>query len=159
MMFFNTAGPVFPEKHYHINPLERLDLKKLLFLIEQEKYCVLHAPRQTGKTSCLLALMKYLNNQGRYRCVYLNVEVAQAAGDKVKNGIGAVLHELANRIEYYFEGVFTPQKAVEVLNQQPAETALNYLLSYYVRKSNKPMIFLIDEIDSLIGDTLISVLR
>ena len=31
---------------------------------------VLHAPRQTGKTSCLLALMEYLNTQGHYRCVY-----------------------------------------------------------------------------------------
>ena len=28
-----------------------------------EKYFVLHAPRQTGKTSCLLALMNYLKEK------------------------------------------------------------------------------------------------
>ncbi|RLC09961.1 MAG: ATP-binding protein, partial [Deltaproteobacteria bacterium] len=57
MRFFNTAGPVDCEDHYYIPPLERFDLEEVLFLIKQKKYFVLHAPRQTGKTSCLLALM------------------------------------------------------------------------------------------------------
>jgi hypothetical protein len=79
MRFFNTAGPVDCQRHYCLPPLQRFDLSEVEMLIEQQKHFVLHAPRQTGKTSCLLALMDYLNEQGRYRAVYCNVEPAQAA--------------------------------------------------------------------------------
>jgi len=47
MRFFNTAGPIKPARHYSIPPLERLDLNEVLALIRDEKYFVLHAPRQT----------------------------------------------------------------------------------------------------------------
>ena len=57
MRFFNTAGPVITEDHYVLDPLGRIDLDELMSLIKQKKYFVLHAPRQTGKTSMLLALM------------------------------------------------------------------------------------------------------
>ncbi len=76
MRFFNTAGPVNTKDHYCLPPLKRFALDKILSLIEQKKYFVLHAPRQTGKTSALLALMEHLNSQGTYRCVYINVEAA-----------------------------------------------------------------------------------
>ena len=59
--FFNTAGPVNPEDHYYLPPLARLHLDELLMLIQQKKYFILHAPRQTGKTSALLALMEHPN--------------------------------------------------------------------------------------------------
>jgi hypothetical protein len=74
MRFFNTAGPVKTDLHYCLPPLTRFDLDDGLRLIQQQKYFVLHAPRQTGKTSCLLALLDHLNAAGRYRCVYVNVE-------------------------------------------------------------------------------------
>jgi predicted AAA+ superfamily ATPase len=70
--FFNTAGPVRCEDHYCLPPLERFDLAEVLSLIDQKKYFVLHAPRQTGKTSTMLALMDYLNQAGKYRCLYIN---------------------------------------------------------------------------------------
>ncbi len=65
--FFNTAGPVNCDKHYCLSPLERVKLEEILPLIEQEKYFVLHAPRQTGKTSCLLALRDCQNESQEYR--------------------------------------------------------------------------------------------
>lgn len=76
MRTFNTAGPVALDKHYSIPPLERLALEDVLRLIRHEKYFVLRAPRQTGKTSTLLALQDLLNSssQGEYRCVYANIE-------------------------------------------------------------------------------------
>ena len=61
MRFFNTAGPVRSENHYCLPPLTRWDLEEILLLIDQKKYFVLHAPRQTGKTTCLLALMDKIN--------------------------------------------------------------------------------------------------
>ena len=55
MRFFNRMGPVEREEHYCIPPLERVDLEEILTLVRQRAYFVLHAPRQTGKTSTLLA--------------------------------------------------------------------------------------------------------
>ena len=49
----------------------------MLALVEDKRYFVLHAPRQTGKTSVLLALRDLLNRGGRLRCVYVNVEVSR----------------------------------------------------------------------------------
>ena len=45
MRFFNTAGPMKPDIHYCIPPLERLDAEQVRNLIRQQKYFVLHAPR------------------------------------------------------------------------------------------------------------------
>lgn len=59
--FFNTAGPIMRDIHYNISPLMRIDTDEIMMLIRQRKYFVLHAPRQTGKTSCLLALRDYIN--------------------------------------------------------------------------------------------------
>ncbi len=64
MRQFNTAGPVAAADHYLIPPLSRLDLDELLRLVRDRKYFVLHAPRQTGKTSALLALRDLLNGRG-----------------------------------------------------------------------------------------------
>ena len=61
MRFFNTEGPVRPVDHYCIPPLERIDLDAVLGFVRDKKYFVLHAPRQTGKTSALLALRDLLN--------------------------------------------------------------------------------------------------
>ena len=64
--FFNTAGPQIPNDNYTIDPLVRFNLDEILSLIRQQRYFVLHAPRQTGKTSCMLVLRDYrivLSNQ------------------------------------------------------------------------------------------------
>ena len=79
MRLFNTAGPVVPEDDYHIPPLDRVDRDEVLSLIKGKRYFILHAPRQTGKTSALRALMKDLNESGRYRAAYVNVGSGQAA--------------------------------------------------------------------------------
>ena len=94
---FNTEGPVVAADHYHIPPLERIDLDAVLGLIRDKKYFVLHAPRQTGKTSALLALRDLLNNggHGEFRCVYANVEGGQAMRENVAEGMRTVLAELA----------------------------------------------------------------
>ena len=54
MRRFNTEGRVVRQDHYCIPPLERVDLGEILELIRDKRYVVLHAPRQTGKTSTLL---------------------------------------------------------------------------------------------------------
>jgi hypothetical protein len=46
---FNIAGPNQPDIHYTLDPEPRLP--GLRALVEQREYFVLHAPRQTGKTT------------------------------------------------------------------------------------------------------------
>jgi hypothetical protein len=106
MRFFNTAGPVDCQRHYCLPPLTRFDLDEVLRLIQQMKYFVLHAPRQTGKTSCLLALLDYLNNQGDYRCAYVNVEVAQAA----REDVAAAMQAMRSRLSPYY--MYSPWRGV-----------------------------------------------
>ena len=57
--FFCTAGPIMADINYYIDPLKRIDVDEMELLIRQRKYFVLHASRQTGKTTCLLALREY----------------------------------------------------------------------------------------------------
>ena len=95
MKFFTTEGPVNCQDHYCLPPLERFDLAEILRLMAQKKYFLLHAPRQTGKTSSLLALMAYLNRQGTYRALYANIEGAQAARENIELGMAEVVHSMA----------------------------------------------------------------
>ena len=159
MRFFNTAGPVDCRKHYCLPPLERLDLDEILLLIQQEKYFVLHAPRQTGKTSSLLALMDYLNQQDQYRCIYFNVEVGQAAREDVEQAMRAILNQLAHRAKLTLDDDFVAAIWPEVLTRGGPYTAFGEVLSRWAADDPRPLVVLIDEIDTLIGDTLISVLR
>ncbi len=159
MRFFNTAGPVNCDDHYCLPPLERLEHPEILTLIDQKKYFVLHAPRQTGKTSCLLALMDYLNAQEKYRCLYVNVEMAQSAREDVQRGIRTILGEMAAWARDFLQDRFLIEQRQEILEQFGADAAFNEMLTRWAENSPKPLVILIDEIDSLIGDTLISVLR
>ncbi len=59
MRFSNTEGPVWPEDHYCLPPLHRWNLDGVLALIDQKKYFALHAPRQTGKPTCLSRLWPF----------------------------------------------------------------------------------------------------
>ena len=157
--FFNTAGPIVKEDHYYVEPLERMDLEKILNLIDEKKYFVLHAPRQTGKTSFMLALVEYLNNEGKYTALYSNIENSQAARENIKEGIQAVLASLANDAYFRLDDTFMQDNWKNVLENQGALAALQHVLALWCKHNDKPVVLFIDEIDSLIGDTLISVLR
>ena len=157
--FFNTAGPVKCDIHYCLPPLERWDLEEILSLIQQQKYFVLHAPRQTGKTSCLLALMEYLNAEGRYRALYVNVEKGQAARENVDAAMRAITGEIANQARVILRNNLLSGIFAEILNQHGGEGALGTLLNEWASQDSMPSVILLDEVDSLIGDTLISLLR
>lgn len=159
MRFFNTAGPVKCDIHYCLPPLERFNLAEILTLIDQQKYFVLHAPRQTGKTSSLLALMDYLNRAGKYRCVYTNVEIAQAAREDITGAMQVIFSELATWSKIALKDDFVDRQWREVLATNGGYAALGEMLTQWAASSPQPLILLLDEIDALVGDTLIAVLR
>ena len=158
MRFFNTTGPVVADDHYCIPPLDRLDLVELLRLVRDKRYFVLHAPRQTGKTSALLALRDRLNADG-YRCVYANVEGAQTAREDVGRAIRAVLGQVSFRAQTTLGDDFLDDRWPDVLAKYGPDQALGVALSRWAAADAKPLVLLIDEIDTLIGDSLLAVLR
>ena len=158
---FNTAGPIDPADHYHIPPLERIDLEEVLGLVRDKKYFVLHAPRQTGKTSALLALRDLLNGgeAGDWRCVYANVEAGQAARENVTDAMRAVLSEFALRASLTLGDNSVEGIGHAAMDSAGPMGALGLALSRWAAADRTPLVLLIDEIDSLVGDTLLSVLR
>ena len=159
MRFFNTEGPVRPDDHYHIPPLDRMNLAELLGLVRDKRYFVLHAPRQTGKTSALLALRDLLNAGGDHRCVYANVEAGQAMREDVAEGMRAVLSELALEASVTLGDDTLEDIWPGVLERAGPGQALRQALLRWSMADARPLVLLIDEIDALVGDTLLSVLR
>ena len=158
-LFFNNAGPSRPGDNYMIDPLQRIDLANIEALIAQKRYFVLHAPRQTGKTTCLLALMDHLNQQGHYQALYANIETAQASRENVKRGINAVVEAIADAAEAYIQEPCLTEWLVAQRKHSAPESLLRKLLQVWSTQSAKPIVLFLDEIDALIGDTLIAVLR
>ena len=159
MRFFNTSGPVVAADHYCIPPLERLNLTEVRRLIRDKRYFVLHAPRQTGKTSALLALRDLLNAEGAYRCVYVNVEAGQAGREDVEQVTRTILGTLALRASLTLDDEFLLDVWSDILSEFGPQAALHVALTRWAKATPNPLVLLIDEIDALVGDSLLSVLR
>jgi len=157
--FFNTEGPIDREMHYAIEPLTRCNLDEVLELIQRQKYFILHAPRQTGKTSFMLALMDYLNTQGTYHSLYINTEVGQAARENVKDAMQSILYQLGMEAEGCLNDPYPLEIGNTTLNESGAFSAFNAVLTRWATQQPKPIVLMLDEVDSLIGDTLVSLLR
>ena len=158
MRSFSIAGPVKPAKHYCIPPLSRIDLNAVLGLVRDEKYFVLHAPRQTGKTSALLALADLLNERG-YHCLYVTLETARTARDDVAQAMHSVLFRLASGARAKLGDSFLDDVWPDLLARAGANEALYDALTRWAEAAPRPLVLLIDEIDTLTGDSLLSVLQ
>ena len=156
--FFNTAGPNMPEDSYTIDPLKRFDLDDILTLIRQKRYFVLHAPRQTGKTSCMLALRDYLNKSGDFISVYANIEGGQASRNDVQSVVKSTVDTLAREVRLTLETEET-DAIRDSVQSQGKDSMLSDYLSRLSQSLPKPLVLIIDEIDALVGDSLVSVLR
>ena len=158
MVSFCTAGPVRAADHYLIPPLSRIDLDGVLGLVRDKKYFVLHAPRQTGKTTALLALADLLNERG-YHCLYVTVETARTTRDDVAQAMQAVLAALAEAADAALDDRFLQGVWTEILAKAGPTMALRTALRRWAQEAPRPLVLLIDEIDTLTGDSLLSVLQ
>ena len=117
--FFNTAGPMIEADHYCIDPLSRVDWEDIQKLIRDKRYFVMHAPRQTGKTSTLLAMMDALNKGGRYACAYANIETAQTARNDISHGIATVCSAVSESLSSYLKRTDMEEWFLEKSNAYP----------------------------------------
>ena len=72
--FFNTTGPCNPDDHYLLPPLARLP--QMRRLIAERQFFVVHAARQTGKTTAVRALAEQLRSEGQI-AVHVSLETSR----------------------------------------------------------------------------------
>ena len=146
------------DRHYCIPPLGRVDLGEILELIGDHKYFVLHAPRQSGKTSTLKALADRLNASGDYRCVNANVQGSQGEGSDPGKAIRHVLEQFADSAEESLQDGSLYDLMDSVTARVSPSSALKLFLKRWAAADPRPLVLLVDEIDSLPGRALLSVM-
>jgi len=149
---FNTAGLCFPEDHYMVNPLKRM--QEVEQLIDQKLYFTLHAPRQTGKTTYLHALARKLNTDGKYIALVVSFEEVGYRSIPVKEANDKLINSIYQFSLLQLPGEFRPESPAG----KHYEGIKDYLQNWATNQV-KPIVLLIDEIDALLDDVLISVLR
>ena len=151
--WFNTAGPCKDDIHYMLSPTERLP--ELTQLIAQQNYFVIHAPRQTGKTTVMLALAQELTASGQYVAILLSLEVGAVFPHDPGTAERAVLNEWQDSIRFYLPSQLRPS----AWESGESGRQIGAALSSWAEQSLLPLVVFLDEIDALSDETLISVLR
>ncbi|MDF5725124.1 MAG: AAA family ATPase [Rhizonema sp. PD37] len=151
--WFNTAGPSQADIHYMLSPTSRLpDLERL---IEQRSYFVIHAPRQTGKTTAMLALAEQLTKSGRYTAVMVSAEVGSPFSHDPGAAELAILGAWRDTIADWLPQNLQPP----AWHQAEPGQRIQANLRTWAQASPRLLVLFIDEIDSLQDQALISVLR
>lgn len=152
---FNTAGPCDPKRHYMLPPEPRVP--GALYMIDLDEYFVIHAPRQTGKTTVLEALARDINATGDRVALVVSCEQAGWMGDDVGAAEDLLLYEIARKSD---TTAYAPEfRPPSPWPDGPPGSRLRSGLTAWSRSCPLPLVVLFDEIDTLSGRTLISVLR
>jgi hypothetical protein len=156
---FCIAGPIVPEINYFLP--ERLHREQLVTLIKGMKYFLLHAPRQSGKTTSVIEFVRYLQSSSGIKALYLNIEPAEAAEQDVKEVLLTIVSLLKNAIARNFP---EDSAVVHLLNAMIEEECITLdffqqALALWAEHSKIPVALFIDEIDTLRGNSLLSVLK
>jgi hypothetical protein len=153
--FFNTTGFCKPSMHYMVNPFRGL-LDDVYKLIQSEQYFLVHAPRQTGKTTFLHSLAHQINSEGKYIASVVSLESAGYQSITVESANKVFISSLYRTAQIFLEGDELPPSI------EKFDTNQNLFGDYLTSWSNaqsKPIVLLIDEVDSLYDDVLVSTLR
>jgi len=155
---FNTTGHNLPTEHYSVDPFARITWSKLQRLIDAKKFFVVHAPRQSGKTTLLEAIVQRLNAEGHYAAMRMSVHSVQTAGSEWEKGIRTVADRLVLEAEDSFPDSWLSREGPALVKTGSPGNLLMRMLRKWAATSEKPIVLLVDEIDALVGDTLVSVL-
>jgi len=151
--YFNTTGPCDQALHYMV-PAERR-LPEARPLVERGLYFVVHAPRQTGKTTTLRALAAALTAEGAFAALHFSCETGQAAEGDYEAAEQTVLADIVRRSGDLPADCRPPSMWPDA----PAGTRLAAGLAAWAGSSPRPLVLFFDEIDALRGASLISILR
>ena len=158
--FFNIAGPCQPNRHYMLPATARLP--EVAPLIRKELYFVIHAPRQSGKTTALKQFVRDINASGERVALYCSLETLQNVTD-----VAAAMHSIETLVAKAMK--LSPPLAPladetlayakgDLVAGDPA-SGLMTLLTKISSDCGKPLVVLFDEADCLCFDPLITFLR
>jgi type II secretory pathway predicted ATPase ExeA len=151
--WFNVAGPCRPDIHYMLSATARLpDVTRL---IAQQSYFVLHAPRQTGKTTAMLTLAQELTAGGQYVAAMLSLEVGAPFSDDPDAAEQAILGAWRSALYSRLPPDLQPQPWPDA---SPG-TRIREALRAWAQQASRPLVLFLDEIDALEDAALIAVLR
>ncbi|MDR1973707.1 MAG: ATP-binding protein, partial [Bacteroidales bacterium] len=125
-------------------------------LIDMEQYFVIHAARQSGKTTCLKDLTRRLRTEGKYYALYCSLENLQDIADP-KEGIPGVVRKIKRALQFSD----LPHKAEFALeaDYEDYTNVLNTELTRFCISLDKPLVIFFDEADCLSEGAMISFLR
>ncbi len=152
---FNTASVCRPDDHFMLAPEARLG--ELRQLIDHKAYFVIHAPRQSGKTTSALLLAEALTAEGTYAAVLASCKPGAIAGNDVERGVGAVIGSIDQECRHQLAAELRPGPPEE-LRSLAAEIRLKEYVGRWCDHCPRPVVLFLDEIDALVDDTLLSVL-
>jgi hypothetical protein len=156
---FNTTGPCVPEEHYMIPVLPRLP--GVNDMVEGKFYFVLHAPRQSGKTTSVKSIAKGMNSEGKYYALYCTLESLQGISDDMKAMKTAVA--LLNK-DMFKSGVNALKEKAFKYDGLPGMDNENTMVTLFFNRLcdelDKELVVFFDEADCLSNEApLITFLR
>ena len=149
---FNITGACNPQEHYMVNLDSRLsDIKKM---VDAGKYFVINRGRQYGKTTTLKALKQYLSDH--YIVVRMDFQFLDADDfENAKTFVKAFVRELWRKKDirsYMNEEIQIQMKELKKVNSKFSMGDLFGVLSEWCEESEKPLVLLIDEVDSALNN-------
>ena len=157
MKRFNTTGPCFPDEHYMMPALDRLP--GVRELVSGGNYFVVHAPRQTGKTTALKALVSEINAKGEMVAIYCTLESIQRLVGSYETAMREIRHLVLKSASMVRELATFAREIGDVKSSIGISTAISDALQELCVRAGKPLVLFFDEADCLYGDILISFLR
>jgi len=146
---FNTTGVCIPSRHYMVDLSECVaEIKKM---VDAGEYFTINRARQYGKTTTLNALKGYLSSE--YDVISLDFQGIGAAGfENEQRFVKAFCRQLKKKPANYRLIPPSVRKQIEdYLNRKEHEAALDELaitLSEWCSLSERPVVLIIDEVDS-----------
>ena len=149
MKVFNTAGVCIPARHYMVDLSERVqEIKKL---VDAGKYFTINRARQYGKTTTLAALQKALADE--YRVLNLSFAGITRANFETEQSFVKSFCRLFKKNPVLYRSI--PEQIKEqfedYLNRKEEKAAMDELfltLGEWCEISEKPVVLIIDEVDS-----------
>ncbi|MDR1298599.1 MAG: hypothetical protein LBO05_14845 [Deltaproteobacteria bacterium] len=155
--FFNIAGICKPAEHYMLPVLPRIpDVSKI---IEEKLFFVIHAPRQSGKTTFLITLADKINLEGKYYAIYCSLTALRPITDDVL-GMNRVVSQINGAL--YSSKVDKIQNLAYKYRSSPAmddpDFKVRMILNAICRDLDRELIVFFDEADCMSDSSLITFL-
>ena len=143
--YFNITGCCNPQEHYMVNLDSRL--AQIKEMVDKGQYFSINKGRQYGKTTILKALREYLKSE--YVVISMDFQFVSTSEFATENSfVKAFARLLWNRYRREMPSEIEEQVKQMKLSLDYVEADLFVVLSEWCEMSSKPIVLMIDEVDS-----------